>query len=464
MSIDRRSFIKSSIAGAAGLSLAPPTVSSLLAAPQKGTAWTGGMAINPDISNTRVVCFNDPDMCKTYTSAAFSTVNKSVVDSKVSANMDIMAMKLAGKTTPDDAWKTIFRSSKKWEETKVAIKVNAINASNLPRVAVVKKITDVLVGLGVKPASITLYDGHGNASGSKKYTSYASLTDATKIRANLSNGFTGVGGKQSVTVTGVSNVVGAKNLVSGAIDILVNIAVHRGHDRAFNGNVSLCLKNHYGSFVSGTTGQADILHSTEAFFAINKLDALVGGNPVRQQLCIIDSLYASKAGPFEMEPGVKTDRIVMGTFAGAVDYCCVKKIRNEVHKWTYDAGTIARYVTDFGFKEADVVWDELTPVGITTEKVNPAGLCDTVSFTLSHPSFRQSTIRFSLPAGHYEPVRAQIFDMHGSLVREISRQSGSAALLWDGKANNGSRVTAGNFIVTVTAGKIRTSERLMVIL
>ena len=41
---------------------------------------------------------------------------------RVQANLDAMAMALAGKCTPDEAWKTIFRSSRPWATTVVAIR------------------------------------------------------------------------------------------------------------------------------------------------------------------------------------------------------------------------------------------------------------------------------------------------------------------------------------------------------
>ena len=45
----------------------------------------------------------------------------------IAANMDQMAMQFAQKTTATDAWSTIFRSSKPWASTKVAIKTNAVD-------------------------------------------------------------------------------------------------------------------------------------------------------------------------------------------------------------------------------------------------------------------------------------------------------------------------------------------------
>ena len=151
------------------------------------------MQVNPAIDNQRVICCHDPKMLGNYPSSgtvsmAFTSQNSYVDAAVVNSYMDQMAMQLAQKTTAADAWSTIFQkpASKTWANTKVAIKTNAIIATgNHPRVAVIKRICDVLVDqLGVPAANIVLYDANSDAS--KCYTTYASLTDATKIRAVVS--------------------------------------------------------------------------------------------------------------------------------------------------------------------------------------------------------------------------------------------------------------------------------------
>ncbi|MBN1578757.1 MAG: DUF362 domain-containing protein [Chitinispirillaceae bacterium] len=472
MSINRRSFIKSAAAGAAGISLAGPGVSSIIASTkQDDVVWTDGMAINPAISNLRVVCCHDPEMCKIFSSEDILELNEAVDSEKVAANMDKMAMQLAQKTTAEEAWKTIFRSGKAWNETRVAFKVNAVEEKNLPRIAVIKKIIDVLVGLGVQPANIVLYDGHGNATGTTKLPKYevcASLTGDKALQAVISRKMEGMGGMEAVTIPGVTGSFGPKDLVSGAIDILVNIAANKGHDSNFHvGRVTLCLKNHFGTFLK-SSGTAENLHSIEALVTINKIAPIIGGNPVRQQLCIVDSLYASAGGPEEWSSGridCMPARIIMGTFAGAVDYCCVKKVRQVVDvlkKWNHVEEEVAQFITGFGYKETDPEWVVLDPTGITTEKVNPVRPSDTFSFILTHASLRQSVIRFFLPKGNREPLRTRIFDMRGSLVRELSSPAGSNAILWDGRAAGGRPISAGNYVIDLSAGAFRAAEKMTV--
>jgi hypothetical protein len=460
MSTDRRSFIKSTVAGAAGLSLAGPVSSSLASAPQ-GLIWTDKMPINPDISNMRVVCMHDPAMCKDTTSNTFASVNQAVDEKKVSANLDEMAMQLTKKTNAADAWKTIFRSGKPWADTKVMIKVNAVEKKMLARVAVIKKIADVLIGYGVQPKNIVLFDGQGSAWA--EYTNFISLTDTTKIRAVLSNKYDSMGGSANVTIPDVPAGVGPADLVNGITDIIVNIAVNKGHDSpTFHvGMTTLCLKNHYGTFLRKAAGMADHLHSTAGLINSNKIASIVGGTPVRQQLCIIDSLWAMKGGP-SGSPTHKPDSLVMGTFAGAVDYYCAKKIREAVMGVTnHEAAVIDKFLTGFGYKTTDPEYVEITPTSVIAGKVNQPA--ETIDFTHAHSSMHRSTIRFSLPAGTRQPLHTRILDMRGGLVREIVSPAGTNMVVWDGRAANGGIAGAGNYIVDISAGLSRATEQMTLI-
>lgn len=461
MSISRRSFLKTSVGGAAGISLAGSSINRVVAAPrQQGASWPGGDAINPDISDMRVVCMHDDEMCEVPSSSSFDVINRAVDTEKVSAGMDIMAMQLAQKGTPEEAWSTIFRSGREWSETKAAIKVNCANARNMPREAVVKKIADVLIDLGVEPDHIVVYDGHGDASGNGKFSSVCDVNDPEKIRARVERKFSALGGTKATTLTGAPSTVGPKDLVDGDIDILVNIAVHRGHDQDFNSRITLCLKNHYGTFVGSSTGNAMHMHQKETFIGVNRHELITGGDPVRQQLCIVDSLFAAKNGPFENGPDTKPGRIVMGTFAGAVDYCTVKKIREEVENWSHDDKGIATFLTDYGYSEEDVEFIDLTPTSVGLEKVNPKASADDFLVTLEHASIRRTTVRFSLPAAG-RPVTVGIYDMKGSLVRQITHRDVSRSIAWDGMTGSGRRIAPGKYVVSLSAGKYRQSRQVM---
>ena len=199
MQNQRRDFLKITAAGAAGLALAR--------ADRALAAWpgTGTLAVNPNISNMRVVACVDTKMLKTaLTSMTFAAENAAVDTARVQANMDAMAMQLANQTTADAAWKAIFRSSKAWNATKVAIKINTIEPKNQARIAVVQKFCNIFLGFGVLPANLIVYDG--NTTYAKQmvadYSPYFSLTDTTKIQAVVSSFSDALGGTAKATIPG----------------------------------------------------------------------------------------------------------------------------------------------------------------------------------------------------------------------------------------------------------------------
>jgi hypothetical protein len=386
----RRDFLKTAVAGAAGaVGLGALRFDKVLA--QSTGGWSNGMQINPAIDNKRVICCNDPNMLTTLPKdPSFTTTNNAVAAAVVAANLDEMAMQLAQKTTAAEAWSTIFRigAGKSWASARVAMKTNGIGGTttNRPKWAIFKKLCDVLVGLGVQPTNIILYDACDDAS--SYYNAYISLTDSTKIRAaQVSVRAAGMGGFKAVTMTNATAISAAADLVDGNIDILVNVAAcksHNGTGGHYNyGSCTLCMKNHFGTFTSGTeAGHSGNLHVPNsattppppplALFEINKHAAVLGGNPVRQQLCIVDALLSNgQSGPGGAWDN-RTNRLVMGTFAPIVDYFATKKILLDNTVMTdsampalgvTNAATILPlFLTSFGYAETDSFqWIEYTP-------------------------------------------------------------------------------------------------------
>ena len=366
----RRDFLKTAAVGAAGaVGLGALRIERVFA--QTTGGWVDGMQINPAIDNKRVICCHDTTMLTTTpANTSFTSQNTAVDATKVAANLDEMAMQLAQKTTATDAWSTIFRSSKPWASTKVAIKTNAILGinGNHPRVAIIKKICDVFVDqLKVPAANIVLYDANSDAS--TCYTSYASLTDATKIRATVSKYGQSLNGMKAATITSADRAISVvADLVDGVIDILVDIAVvkvHSGPGTSYSfGSCSLCMKNHLGTFINNGTDanpSSTGLHTLNAILEINKHPAILGGNPVRQQLCIVDSLLANgngAGGSFD----TRVDRIVMGTFAPTVDYCTATNIMATVMNKPDRNNNLSKFITSFGYAATDVMdWNEYVP-------------------------------------------------------------------------------------------------------
>ena len=479
-SSDRRTFLKMTAASTAMLAVS--RVDDIFATP---AAWTDRMPINPAIPNTRVVCCFDTKMLKSNpTSNTFASQNAAVDAALVQTNMDQMAMRLAGKTAADEAWKTIFRSSKLWSDTKVAIKVNCEVAVHMPRAAVVQKLTKVLTGFGVQPSNIVLFDGGGNASGNDKYTSYCSLTDTSKILAVVSNLYDGLNGR--VPITNIPNVTGiscAADLVNNVTDILINVAVNKTHNTKFEGSTGRCtlsLKNHFGTFTNTVhdpviqnknTYGAEQLHcrvnvatdpgTTDGIIGINKHAAIIGGNPVRQQLCIVDSLMASEAGPGS-PPDKRVDRIIMGTFGPVVDYLTVKKVREQVEGLTHNNAVIAQYLTAFGYAETDALeWIEFTPGVNLADPLSREYSGRVVKVTLSHPSYKRVAMQFTIPHSA-DAIQLRIVDGRGRLTRTLWASPEETMIVWDGKSNNGATVSVGNYLVEIAAGSMKRTGSIVV--
>jgi hypothetical protein len=320
--------------------------------------------------------------------------------------------------------------------------------------------------LGVQPSNITLYDATDDASAC--YTSFVSLTDKTKIRANVSVKAQSLGGMTPVTLTKASKPTSCvADLVNGAIDILVDIAVckiHSGPGTSYlYGSCSLCMKNHLGTFnnadgKNGATG----LHSVEAICEINQHDAIIGGTPVRQQLCIVDSLVANAnnaGGSFD----TRVDRLVMGTCAPTVDYLTAMKILKDVLDRPDRNNKLPIFLTSFGYTEADVQnsWIQYTPGASIANPPSREYSGTIVQLALSHPSYKRTVMRFAIPpmAGD---MKLLIVDARGTLVRKISASLDETRIVWDGLNTGGTSVSTGDYFVKITAGNIERAGTIIV--
>jgi hypothetical protein len=343
--VSRRTFIGSAVAGSVGL-LTAGTLKCAGGATNT-SIFTPRMAVNPAIDNLRVVCGVNPAMITgNPTGWEMEGQNRCITADQVERTMDAMACSLTGKNAAADAWATIFRKpeTKSWEAVKVAIKVNCI-AKNHPRVAVVNHVCTVLNRLGVVPGNTIIYDGCHNAA--PFYGAYVGKGLPVGVVVSDKNSAMGGMMKISIPAPKAGSYNCSRVLADGTIDILVNIAVNKGHDQSL-GKTTLTLKNHAGTFepkVIHTGGGLDYI------LAFNKSNAIWGGTPVRQQLCIVDTLWGSVDGPFAT-PDKRLDRLVMGTFSGAVDYLTAKKIREPLMGAQH--GSIERFVTEFGYEEKEL--------------------------------------------------------------------------------------------------------------
>lgn len=165
--ISRRNFLKASASSAFGIVLAGGGMRKILAAPEG--AWKDGMQINPDIDNFHVVCCYDPKMLRAaMTDLSALGQNTPVDKERLQRNMDSMARALVREKKPaataEEAWKTILGSSKPWNQTRAAIKVDCLEPRNAPRIAILDKLGQVLMNFGVPAQNITIYDAVTSAT------------------------------------------------------------------------------------------------------------------------------------------------------------------------------------------------------------------------------------------------------------------------------------------------------------
>lgn len=434
MNRSRRSFLQTAVAGTAGATLLNPA--KIFSGPEGQTAWSNGMQINPSIDNKRVVCCTDITMLNSAASTAttFNKQNQAVNSSRVEANLDAMAISLSGKANTADAWGTIFRkpSTKQWSDIKVAIKVNCINPDIMPRIAIVSKICKELIKIGVQGPNITIYDACHNASGSGKYSDYINKDLPTGVK--VLDG--GKNNTSSVTV-GTSQMNCAKVVTES--DILVNCSVNKGHGQTDKGGFTLSMKNHTGTMKFSCPSLQEMINQ-------NKSNAIIGGNPPRQQICIVDSLWASVDGPFGAADTLPA-ALIMGTFGPMVDYGVVKKIREPIMKATHNQSAINTIMTGFGYSGSDLQWVEVTPA-VSVSNQNKETFNHQFKVQLIGTNFRNSIVEFMLPSNNI-PFELSIFDLKGSIVNNIHFSKTTNEYMWNGLTKAGLQITTGKYILHV---------------
>ena len=351
--LSRRHFVRKMALAGAALAAGP-----LVAAPPARAAWEKRSVVHPKVDNLRVVGITDPKMVRgTQAVSSWSLQEKMVVREAVWENLDRLACGLAETASPEEAWRAILVKPprKSWAETVVAVKTNNISLQHT-RSAVLSRIGHVFTGLlGVKGENIHIYDGiHGGSM--KQNTPFAGLPEGVRIEDKWG----GISTEVSVPPPwgdGRRTTKCLRHLANGSVDILVNIALCKGHSETFGG-FTMAMKNHVGSFTPWFVHQDEAL---EYLLAINQTPEILGpmdpstGRVLhpRQQLCIIDALWASEGGPGGY-PRTQPNFLAMGVLAPVLDYVIATRFRKERMKWDINPEPTRRMLADFGFREGDL--------------------------------------------------------------------------------------------------------------
>ena len=350
--ISRRTFIKrAAILGAA------TAASPLIFIPKAQAGWAKNTPVHPGVDNLRVVGITDPTMIRgTETLCDWSRQDELVSPKAVSENMGRLACALVDNSKPEEAWRTIFLKppGKPWSDVVVAIKTNSIalqHTRSAVMASVCRTLTDVI---GVKGDHIHIYDGcHGSSM--ERYTPFKGIPEGTRIEGRWGGINTRTHAPGPWNESGETTCV--EHLANGSVDILVNIALCKGHSTTYGG-FTMTMKNHFGTFSPSPGHQGE---GGNYLLAINQTSEILGtmdrrtGRVLfpRQQLCIVDALWSSKHGPGG-NPSHQTNSLFMGVMSPVVDYLLATRFRGEKMGWGYEKGATRWMLTEFGFSENDL--------------------------------------------------------------------------------------------------------------
>lgn len=351
MNLSRRKFIKKALITGTTIATFPT-----IFIPKSPASWAKKTVIHPNVNNLRVVGITDSRMTKAKEVVTnWARQEQLVVAEVVSENIDKLACALVETRNPKDAWRGIFIKppGKSWTDTVVAIKTNHI-AKQHTRSAVMAKICHMLTEVvGIKSSNIYIYDGtHG--SGMSRETAFSGLPKGCKIVDRW-------GGTSTPTAVpspwrgGKSACV--KSLVDGSMDVLINIAMCKGHASRYGG-FTMSMKNHMGTFSPEPIhrdGDQDYL------IAVNQTPEIMGAMDKhtgkilfpRQQLCLVDALWASKGGPDGL-PSHQPNFLAMGVFSPVFDYVLATHFRGEKMGWAPNKQATRRFLEDFGYGISDL--------------------------------------------------------------------------------------------------------------
>jgi len=484
ISESRRNFLKTSAVGAAGLMVAGPLLKKASAANiNTNLVNLSATQINQSVDNLRVAFITDATMVRSNNYPGWDSFNDSANATTganytaVKSNMDKLACSLANTSNVNTAWAALLKipASKTWATAKAAIKVNAF-AGDHPSVPIVARVVEVLVGFGMPAGNICLFDGIASASG--VYNGYVGagkpmpagitfaggLTDTVTFPANLASG---------------GKTMGACPAINGA-DLIVNISCNKGHDRtnSFSG-VTMCLKNNFATVNWGHQPDGPI--GLQVMVASNSCDYIVGtipaAYPAKQQLCICDSLWLGNPGDWSggISNGNNANTIVMGTFAGAVDYVATMKVRVGKGMGGWNQGIVDGFVTGFGYA-ATAKTTVMTAVTGPGQGLVDASKTTVETLSQENPNLSRHgyvqvsvsgdgirTVNTNLYFAKGETVQtAGVFNIQGKMVRSLPVRPGSMHVLWDGRSDNGRIVRAGSYIVKVRSELATASTEILV--
>ncbi len=479
MGLSRRSFLKTSAAGAA-VSIAGPGVNKVFGQniemkPGPGNKWPGRVVINYNKNAAAGKNFN-------------TDVIKKMVDDSI--------MLLTEKKTIGEAWKALFPSLT--PSTKIAIKMplGFINSdsSMAPHWSSIKAIVDGLWqmdwGGEITKENIIIYD----MLGTDHFTDYGykdNITNATFVRDSRGTNYTdGAKGLQYATSLNKASY-------------LINVFRPGGHLVNYEG-FTLGFKNHFGTYDKDHSNKAlgflrDI-NCTGVVYNKTVLSVCIGLNGAKEvggpndpaipyNYYIQASFDQNAPDPIEgekMPPNLSANTIIMSTDPISAEMQTIKMMRlNKKPAGGYGVADMPKYLkasagitgalTDATYNIGVIDETKMDIRKIINEEIpvslrEVSGLSDRgmgrPAIAVSHMTgSRSAFIEYRLPQsliGSHASV--EICDLNGKVLYKKALPIAGAVshFSWDEKTDNGRRVSSGIYIVKVVAGKASLTGRLVI--
>ena len=133
----------------------------------------------------------------------------------------------------------------------------------------------------------------------------------------------------------------------------------KGHSQKFGG-FTMSMKNHFGSF---DPWPGHMWNGADYLIAINKTAEILGEMEAetgrvlfpRQQLCLIDALWASECGPWCVSSH-QPNFLAMGVLSPVLDYVVATRFRGEKMGWQPNLEMADRMLTEFGYDRSDLLF------------------------------------------------------------------------------------------------------------
>ncbi len=293
--ISRRDFLKYLGAGALGLAVKP------------GTA---------DNKNNPLFPASDVIQCYHQNATTGSTINESVVQIMMDASIKV----LTGINNVGEAWKSIFPGIT--SSSVIGIKVNCINSSLPTHPQFVNCIVNGLIqmqfsGNPFNRYNIIIWDRTDGELQSCGYT--INYNTPNQVRC-FGTDHSGVGYDNTCPLT-IQTGSGTytrypSRILSLMIDYLIDVAVLKNHGSS---QVTLCLKNHYGS-INNPGGLPHANYCNPEIPSINQqIRDVVTPNNI-QKLFIVDSLFGDVTNGPGGSPNCNPKKLLMSRDPVACDY------------------------------------------------------------------------------------------------------------------------------------------------